>query len=866
MRQNQFGVSLGGPIIKDKLLFFGSYQGTRQLNGLAEASTAATTGSVGGCRISVTTPALTNDRSAAALGALFANDPTGPVFGGETVNPDGSNINPTSLELLQMKLPNGSYLIPTPQIITANASNPDAAGLSVFTQPCPFNENQFMTNFDYLQSSKSKFSARFFFANSESNVAFPQVSNIPGFPRRTDNQYRNLSLSHTYVFSPDLLNQAHFGYHRTVDALLATSPFGWSDVGVTDATQNNGLPCALIVGSDSVCAAYSSIFYQNVFAFSDSLSLTHGRHSFRFGGGVTRTQGNFLDYTNNDTVVFLSWPDFLLATDGVTNGSGASNIFESVSITGLFDRAFRIWDGFAYAQDDYKLSKRFTANFGIRYDRMGGYSDALGRYVNFNYSLANPTPLASTLAGFVAAANYSGGPLPTGVTRSPNNSGINNDGMNDFGPRIGFAWQALPDSDRIVVRGGYGIYYSPETGQTTFVQLGFTQPFSSIGVNVYPFNSTSTFANPFPQPIPQLSAYPLWNSYSPSTSNSIITMAPNLRPSITQEYSLNTQASLGHNFLLEVGFVGTRGTHVFRGVSLNQADLASPANPIRGQTTNTVDNIGLRVPIEGFSPGSLSQVESEGAFWYNALEASLTKRVSRGLQFLASYTFAKELSTDGANSVVVSNSADTVGNQDDPKARYGRPTFDRTHRFVLSYVYDFPNYHGENAFVGKLLNGWSVSGVTTLQSGLALTVLDTNGNNVYGITNDRAQIVPGCTSGQLATHGPVTSKLNDYFNAACFTTPPIIGDDHVGTAFGNSGVGIINGPAQKNWDLSLSKKTGVKWPSDAASVEFRAEFFNAFNTPQFANPDANIADASFGQIISTSVNPRLIQFALKFLF
>jgi len=882
MRQNQFGGDLGGPIKKDKLFFFGSYQGTRQLNGLAEATTAATTGSVGGCRVSTSSPALTNDRSAAALGALFGG--RSGVAGGETVNPSGSNINPISLRLLQMKLPNGSYLIPTPQVITGNASNPDAAGLSVFSTPCPFSEDQFMTNFDYLQNTRSTFKARFFFANSGSTVAFPQSSNIPGFPRDTDNQFRNLSLSHSYVFTPNLLNQAYFGYHRTVDALLATSPFSWSSLGVNAAPQNNNLPCIVIAGSDNICSAYSSIFYQNVFAFTDSLSYTLGRHSFRFGGGVTRSQGDFLDYTNNDTVVFLSWPDFLLATDGVTNGSGVSNVFESARVNGLFDRAFRIWDANLYAQDDFKVSRRFTANLGIRYDFMGGYSDALGRFANFNYGLANlNAPPTGTLAGFVAAANWSGGPLPPGVVRSPNDSAINNDGENNFGPRVGFAWQVLPHSDRFVVRGGYGIYYSPVTGQSTFVQLAFTAPFSNIGVNLGQFNPTTTFANPFAQPIPSLNSFPLWPPYSSTSSNAVTTIAPNFRPSITQEYSFETQTSLARNFLLEIGYVGTRGTHVFRGVALNQAELASPSNPIRGQTTNTLANLPLRTPILGFSPGSLDQIESEGAFWYNALEASLTKRISRGLQFLASYTFDKELSTDGANAVVVSNSATTVGNQDDPKSRYGRPSFDRAQRLIVSYVYEFPNRTHGNAFVTTALSGWSISGVITYQSGLALTLLYTNPFNVYGISNDRAYIAPGCNAGQLVTPGPAGSKLNNYFNTSCVTTPPVIGAEEpassgcpkllpdgncpaIATNFGDSGVGDIDGPVQRNWDISMAKRTPLRGPSEAANLEFRAEFFNAFNTPQFANPDANLADSSFGRILSTSVNPRLIQFALKLNF
>ena len=386
--------------------------------------------------------------------------------------------------------------------------------------------------------------------------------------------------------------------------------------------------------------------------------------------------------------------------------------------------------------------------------------------MNFDVTKANPDPpMTGTLQGFVVGANYAAGTLPAGVAKGSNNSATNADGNNNWSPRLGFAWQVLPHSSRLVLRGGYGIYYSRLTTQTSFIHLGFSEPLANAGVEV--LASSPTFTNPFAQPIPPVSAFPLWMPYSPNSSLSISAVAHNIRPSIVQQYSMNLQTAFAHDFLLEVGYVGTRGTHLFRELAPNQALLASPSDPIRGQTTNTLANIPLRVPIEGFGPTGIGNIDSEGASWYNALEVNITKRLSKGLQFLASYTFAKSLDTDGANVVVTSDATITVGNQNNPKSRYGRSSFDRPQRLVLSYVYNFPGPKDTSTFVNKLVGGWAVSGVTTFQSGTAITLVSTNANNVFGITGDRAQLAAGCTNAQVFTHGSVNSKLSNYFNTAC---------------------------------------------------------------------------------------------------
>jgi hypothetical protein len=191
----------------------------------------------------------------------------------------------------------------------------------------------------------------------------------------------------------------------------------------------------------------------------------------------------------------------------------------------------------------------------------------------------------------------------------------------------------------------------------------------------------------------------------------------------------------------------------------------------------------------------------------------------------------------------------------------------------LSYYYELPSPKKFNAFFDHLLGGWAVSGVTTLQSGLPLTLTGTNSNNVFGITADRAQLAAGCAYNDLTTSGSVHSKLGNYFNRSCVLRNaagtaiwPVVGDDGRATAFGNSGVGIVFGPDQRNFDLALVKRTALRALGESSNLEFRTEFFNAFNTTQFSNPGTNVSAATFGVISGTAVNPRIIQFALKLNF
>ena len=863
LRQNQFGFAAAGPLRKDKLFFFGSYQGTRQTNGLAAGQARIA------CSATLRTPPLTDDRSPAALGKLFGGM-TG-ALGGVSVLPDGSNINPVALTLLSFKLPDGAYLIPTPQ--TVDPALPFASqGFSALSEPCHFSENQFLTNIDYVVSGKSKISGRFFFADDNQDVAFPgnglnAAGNIAGFPSPGTAGFRVFSLAHTYQFNNAWLNEARFGYVRTRASTQADTAFDWSDVGVSEGTMSdaNALPSLNILGSVSIASGFPRTYTQNSFIFNDNLSFIHGAHNVRLGGSLTRLQDNLNIVGLGSFLQFLSWPDFLLGLDATENGTGSfSNVFASVDVFGLFNREYRVWEGAAFAQDDYKVTKVLTFNFGLRYERLGQFGDKLGRNSSFDVTKADEDPPpGGSLAGYIVAANFPG-TAPAGVLRVGNTFGNYGADPNTVAPRIGFAWQILSNTSRLVLRGGYGMYYSRPTGQI-FSQTAFGAPFALPRQGVGAANANATFADPFLQPFPTPDSFPLFIPYSFNTTSSNNTVAPGFRPALIQQFGLNVQAELHRDWLLEVGYVGTQGTHLQRFRSLNQALQASPGNPIRGVTSDTLANIPLRVPVPGIAADSLEEAETEGRSWYNGLEVSLTKRISHGFQFLASYTFSKTLDTDGSdiNGISAGNTL-TLGNQNSPAQRWGRASFDRTQRFVFSTTWNVPG--PADGIPRDILGGWSLNAVATVQSGTALTIADTNSDNVYGISEDRAQLTGTCTKNQLVMGGSIESKLNGYFNTTCFTSPPVIGADAIGTAFGDSATGLVTGPGQANLDLAVSKLQTLPWLQERTALEFRAEFFNTFNHPQFANPDNNFSSPTFGVISSTSVSARVVQLALKFSF
>jgi hypothetical protein len=297
-------------------------------------------------------------------------------------------------------------------------------------------------------------------------------------------------------------------------------------------------------------------------------------------------------------------------------------------------------------------------------------------------------------------------------------------------------------------------------------------------------------------------------------------------------------------------------------VEFNQALIATPQNPVNGETTTTVGNLGQRLPFQGIASGASYVCKTTFDSSYNSLQSNVVKRFSNGLNFQASYTFSKNLDYTGGTGALPSLDLAFISNdQNNPRQARGPDNSDRRQRFVLSFVYAPPEIKNGSRLVRALFSQWQFSGDAVVQSGLPITVTDSSAGSVYGnLTGfSRAE----CTGADPASSGSISRRIDGYFNPGAFTAPPTIGD---GTGFGDCGVGLLRGPGQKNLDLGIQRNFPV---TEKSAVQFRTEVFNLTNTPNFAQPNNDFAggnNVAFGKITQTASNPRIIQFALKYNF
>jgi len=898
LSQNQFGGVLGGPIKKDKLLIFGSFQRTGQKDGVDPSGHSNPT----------LPPIPGGDRNApgfqAALGAAFCHQPTFPQLIGFTtavgVACDGSNINPVAMNILRLKNPNGSYYIP---------SSPNGQYSTVtFVDPVIYTENQYVVNADYYLHQNT-LGMRYFYSGENENQGFICIfpGCLPGSGGNNNFQNTAAVLKLTSTLTNVIVNEARISFQRNLALQGTRQKFTDSQVGITSVTPGIDYlaPINVLGAFGSGGATEPDFNVSNQYQWSDQISWSRGRHNIRFGGEYEHIQWPWVfPGISKGQLLFDTFPDFLLGLAGCapgtfpatcnggnpggTNGSPVSDILTTIlavrTPTSGIVHGYRFNDANAFVQDDIKISQRLTVNIGVRWEYDGYPSDIYGNLTNIwlkqlaSVTVPGDSPATGTYAGFVAPSNYKGVPLPAGVLKSSTNGPTPNGApWDNFAPRFGFAWQPL-GTNRFVVRGGYGYFYDRVNGNSLIHAVEQSPPYSLTLDGE--LGSAATLAVPYVnQPLGWGS--PRWVNFQTGASSNLNypLMPESFTTPLVQSYNLNVQYEFLRNWVLEAGYVGSHGIHlVDSGREINIAQLATPANPINGIVTNTVQNASLRVHYLGFAPNGLQQNGTDGDLRYNSFQATLRKQFSHGLQLQAAYTYARAFTNEQANGAFYENL--DSNNPLDPKQQFGISPFYYPNRLVINYSWDIP--YNKSGFSGKLLGGWNLSGVTQFQTGQPLTVTDGRGGTAYcgsscsaafSNVTVRAQMAPGATYADVPTPGGVEARLGGgsggpgYINRLAFTTTPTGGIYGNGTGFGNSGLGILYGPHQFNFDTALVKTTRVGGIREDATVQFRAEFFNIFNHPQFSNPGVlDVSQPNFGWITSTSVNPRLIQFALKYNF
>lgn len=551
-----------------------------------------------------------------------------------------------------------------------------------------------------------------------------------------------------------------------------------------------------------------------------------------------------------------------------------------------------------FLQDDWKLSPRLTLNLGLRYELDLPPYETRGALAIFDPALYQPrmevdaigNPVGPPVGGFVQAGNvipqYDRADVPKVGKRIFTSVDPNN-----FGPRVGFAYSPF-DSGRLTLRSGYGIFYSRPSAMHLSNTINSPPTWA---IRRSPAGALVPLENPF-VPLPSQDQFP---AFVKGVALSSQTFDRRLRTAYFHQYNASLQYALGQDLLLEVAYVGTRGHNLFRNVRINQARLASTQQPIVNAvtgkviTTNTPTNAMLRAPYQGADIVGFQQFQYTAESAYNSLQMSLTRRLSKGLQLLASYTYAKSL--DNASGQAVFDTSTILGNQFDDRANRGVSDFDRTHRFVLSYLWDLPRpaFAARSTAGRRLLSDWQVAGIITAMSGMPIDIVDSNAGSFYFGPNSglsRPSWAPGATPRTAMTNVPE----GYYFNPLAFARPfvqelqPIPSSNGtaianaLGTDIGNVGRNVLRGPRQSNVDFSIIRRIPI---SESKNIEMRAEFFNLFNHVNFANPIGNFSAVpalsidrntgrimnpadlgDFGRINSTSNNPRLIQLALKLNF
>jgi len=875
--QNQFGGTLGGPIKKDKLFFFGSYQGTRSRNGIA--SQGLTSG--------VFLPNIPNE---ARNTTQFANDLANATCGDLTLGPTvqgpsaacgahqgPENISPVALAVLNLTGAGGKgYYIPTP------SADPNCvpAGPSYecsFSEPATYSENQFIGNVDYLINSNETLQTRYFYTRNPQVVTLGGY--LPGEPQTDFYSNDNAVVRLSSILSSTFTNEATLAYQRNLGENSDTPVDNTTPaaLGMTPAFAGGQYPPGIWTLFDGVHLfdSFSPAHeITNQFQYADQIAWSHGNHTIRAGVEYERVQYNVTAGAARGFLLMGSFEDFLVG--------GPGNIYENLSNLGNASNgeqlhSYRVNDSDAFIQDDWKVNSRLTLNLGLRWEFDGNLHDKYGNLTNIWPSLlgsvpapAAPTRSVDNYVGYVVPSNYTtryGNPsLPAGVLRTGTGYSLSNHPpYSNFAPRFGFAWQPLQNS-KFVVRGGFGIFYD-RIWYDAFVH-GF-QGNSPYGASQdYGPGNSYTLQNPFPpapletflQRYSSLACDPTGTACTGTSSNLDTNfLSQTVHTPLVQQYNLNVQYELAPSWVLQVGYVGSKGINlmdVYR--NYNTAQLATATAPINGQTVNTVENVGLRVPYLGYQAAGLQGTDFVGSSNYNSLQVTLRKQFSHGLMMQGAYTWSKSLSDLVPDAATGGYLGANSNDPQDLRQQYGPSFYNRPQRLVVNYQYDLQT-HERPGMTGALINGWSISGVTIVQDGNPLTLTDAAAGSVYGIPNGRAQLCPGYL---IKSPGGIKSNLSDYLNPSAICAPPTGGIYGDGTGFGDSGVGLVLGPGQFNWDIALIKQTKV---AEKQSVVFRAEFYNAFNHPQFSDP--NTANGpTYGSITSTSVNPRLVQFALKYIF
>jgi len=782
--RNQFGGAFGGPIKRDRTFFFADYEGTRSREGITRITNVPTA----------------QERAGNFSQSVFGV-PTNPFTGQPFDNgiiPDFF-INPVGRAIAALyPLPNRN--VPFQNFVSSPILRDD--------------NDSFDARVDHNLNDRANLTFRYSFGDRDLFEPFTgsSFSVVPGFGDTVKRRSQNGMVALTLVLTPNLVNESRGAFNRVAASVTQEASVLNSDVGlpaISPRARDLGLSFITITGfsplGDEGNNPQNSV--TNVYQFLDNASYVSGDHLIKFGVDLRFSQQNaFRDVESRGRLQFS--PFFQLTGNALGDLLLGFPLLTSVARVDN-PQQIRTESYNFFINDSYRVTPRLTLTGGLRYEYNSPPVDAEDRANIYDVTTRSLVQVGTN-----------------GVPRS----GFEAD-KNNFAPRVGFAWSV---SEKTVLRGGYGIYYD-QSPLAPAEALYFNSPFFDNNIFFSLPGLPLTLNDPFPAFFP----FPL--------PDSALAIQRDLRTGYMQHWNFNVERQLGTSSVLEVAYVGSKGTKLLTARDINQPQpsVLPPGLPFVPRPDPRFDDIDL--------------LESRANSNYNALQARFQQRLARGLSALASYTWSKSID-DASNFFSSAGDPNFPQNSYNVAAERGRSNFDVSHRLSVSYSYALPfgkgrNYLHDDGWLSTVLSGWETFGIVTLQSGRPFTVallseIDNSGTgrSILGFgANDRPNLV-----GNPELSNPTTLQ---WFNTAAFVFPA------PGT-FGNAGRNILEGPGFQNVNASLVKNTAL---TERVNLQFRAEAFNLFNHPNFNLPDNFLGSPTFGRITSAR-DPRHIQFGLKLLF
>jgi hypothetical protein len=833
-RRNQFGGTLGLPILKNKLFLFLDYQGLRSERGREpEFVTVPTTLMRQGNFSELLGTGLTSTPDAKLTGCTNVVSVNGAIYDPLTCAPFAANVIPAN----RQNQTGVNYLnaFPLPNVPGRIQNNYQAQRREVK------NFDDFDVKLDYSLGASDLLFLRYSFAQDR----FSLSSQFPALPSgfgagSTPTDLHALAAGHTHVFSTNLVNDVRFGYSR--DFFAFEPPFGdrplAASLGIPNANRSPFLGGGALIGGNSTQLQFTGdggpySVHESTWQGNDNVSWTTGRHSFRVGLNVIHRQVNF--FQGNFAKGFFAIGGINGAGNGRFTGYDISELlagFTDYEIgAGAATFATASWETGYYIQDDWRLTRRLNINLGLRYELDTYPVEDHNRQSNFDL-----------VSGSLLLPGQSS--LPRSLVRTD---------RNNWSPRIGFAYDLFGQS-KTILRGGYGVFYfldrggvgnqlsnNPDFNGAAVYQAADGLRFTLSGSAPNGTNDSRAASNPLPV------AGPVTSRTAPRHA-SVIAVLPGNPISRVQQWNLQLERQLGGDTALNVAYVGARSDHLMTWFNLNNQILNMPAGATLYAGTGLTVNVG----------------SASGLANYHALQVHLNQRFARDIQYTVSYSWSHTLdNSNGPFSVTGGNARIFIlpGGGADLSANYGNSDQDQRHLLTLSSLYELPFGHGKrfgpagNGFLSSLVGGWQWNNIVTLGTGTPFDIF------INGSPSNRPDYLGNAGNGML---GFASGGLR-WTNFGSLASPPVNASG-VFTRPGTLPRNFFHGPGIQTWDMSLFKAFEV---NDRVRLQFRAEGYNILNTPQFTNPDANLSDGpnNFGTIRATrAFSERQIQVALRITF